>query len=394
MTDYASGHPPPSGTLAVAPLLPTYHPHPTVFFTGSGDELTDVEGRTHLDFYGGHCVCVTGHSHPLVVEAIERQAKELLFYSTAIQLPIREAAAEALAAFAPPPLESIFFCNSGAEANENALKVARLVTGRRRFVAFRGSFHGRTLLALSVTDAAALRRPYEDLLAPVEFLPFDDAEAFAAADLSDVAAVIVEPVQSMAGVRCAASPWLAGLRARTREAGTLLVFDEIQTGFGRLGVPFAANRYGVVPDLMTVAKGMASGVPMGALLMTAPVASRLVPGDLGSTFGGGPLACAALLATLSVIRSEGLMERARTGGERLRRGLEGTAVTAVHGEGLLLGLRVPGRAARLKAFLQDRRILVGGSADPDVLRLMPPLTVRDSSIDAFLEAAAAFTRES
>ena len=383
----------PAGTLAVAPLLPTYAPHPVVFYTGSGDELTDIEGRSHLDFYGGHCVCVTGHSHRAVVDAIARQAGELLFYSTAVQLPVREAAAEALVAFGPRGLDSVFFCNSGAEANENALKMARLATGRRRFVAFSGSFHGRTLLALSVSDAPRLRRPFEDLLAPVEFLPFGDAGALATADLRDVAAVIVEPIQSMAGVRSAAAPWLAALRERTRDAGALLVFDEIQTGLGRLGTPFAAQHYGVVPDVMTLAKGIASGVPMGAVLMTAAVAARLAPGDLGSTFGGGPLACAALLATLSVIRSENLMDRARACGERIRTGLAGTAVTAVHGLGLLLGLRVPGRAGTLKGYLQDKRILVGGSADLDVLRLMPPLTVRDSSIDALLEAIASFPSE-
>ncbi len=383
----------PPSTLAVAPLLPTYAPHPVVFYTGSGDELIDIEGRRHLDFYGGHCVCLTGHSHPAVVDAIAHQAGELLFYSTAVQLPVREAAAEALVAFGPRGLDSVFFCNSGAEANENALKIARLATGRRRFVAFSGSFHGRTLLALSVSDAPRLRRPFEDLLAPVEFLPFGDAEALAAADLRDVAAVIVEPIQSMAGVRAAAAPWLAALRARTRDAGALLVFDEIQTGLGRLGAPFAAQYYGVVPDIMTLAKGMASGVPMGAVLMSAAVAACLAPGDLGSTFGGGPLACAALLATLSVIRSENLMDRARACGERIRAGLAGTAVAAVHGHGLLLGLRVPGRAGTLKTYLQDKRILVGGSADPDVLRLMPPLTVRDSSIDALVEAIASFPNE-
>ncbi len=395
MTKYeqAADPAPPATTLATAPLLPTYAPHPVVFFTGSGDELTDIEGRRHLDFYGGHCVCVTGHSHPAVVEAITRQAGELVFYSTAVQLPVREAAAEALVEFAPRGLDTVFFCNSGAEANENALKIARLVTGRRRFVAFGGSFHGRTLLALSVTDSPRLRRPYEDLLAPVQFLPFGDAAALAREDLRDVAAVIVEPIQSMAGVREATSEWLTALRARTREAGALLVFDEIQTGLGRLGTPFAAQHYGVVPDLMTLAKGVASGVPMGAVLMSAKVAGHLAPGDLGSTFGGGPLACAALLATLSVIRSAGLMERARVCGERIRAGVAGTAVTAVHGRGLLLGLRVPGRAGELKTFLQDKRILVGGSADPDVLRLMPPLTVRDSSIDALIEAIASFAAE-
>ena len=374
-------------------LAATYPPFPVPFFAGRGDEMTDVDGRSYLDFYGGHCVCVTGHVHPAVVDALQRQARDLLFYSTAARLPVREAAAEALVAYAPAGLASAFFCNSGAEANENALKVARLVTGRRRFVAFEGSFHGRTLLALSVTDSPKLKKGFEDLLAPVDFLPFGEQAALDRIDLSDVAAVIVEPIQSMAGVRTADPAWFARLRARTAECGSLLVFDEIQTGLGRLGKPFAADLYGVAPDLMTLAKGLASGVPMAALLMSEAVVSRLSMGDLGSTFGGGPLACAALLATLDVIQHERLAGRAAAMSRRIRDGLAGTVVTAVHGEGLLLGLRVPGRAADLKRFLLDRRILVGGSNDPDVLRLMPPLTVRESSVDALVAAIKAFTIE-
>jgi acetylornithine/N-succinyldiaminopimelate aminotransferase len=375
---------------ALPALLPTYPPYPFPIVKGAGDRVFDEQGTAYLDFYGGHCVCSTGHSHPKVAQAIAAQAQELIFYSTAARIPVRDAAAEALLAFAPPSMASVFFCNSGAEANENALKMAALITGRGRFIAFRGSFHGRTLLALSATDEAKLRRGYEAFLAPVDFLPFGDAEALADADLTQAAAVILEPIQSMAGVKTADPAWLRAVRKACDASGALLVFDEVQTGFGRLGAPFAAQFFGVDPDLITLAKGIASGVPMGALLLSEAVARKLSMGDLGSTFGGGPLACAALLATLELIQEEGLAGRAARLGARIKLGVAGSVVTRVHGEGLLLGLRAPGVAKELKAHLQAHQILVGGSGDPEVLRLMPPLMVTDASVESLLSAIHAF----
>ncbi len=375
-------------------LLPTYPPFPFVLVRGEGDRVQDAAGQPWVDLYGGHCVCATGHSHPKVVAALAAQAQDLIFYSTAGDLPIRTAAAEALVAFVsqglPEPMASVFFCNSGAEANENALKVASLLTGRSRFAAFTGGWHGRSTLALSVTDDPKLRPAVQAFLAPVDFLPFGDLDALEAFDFGPVAALIVEPIQSMAGIRTTSPEFFARLRARTREAGCMLIFDEVQTGMGRLGTPTAAAFYGLTPDLLTQAKGLASGVPMGALLMTSSVADRLKQGDLGSTFGGGPLACAALLATLEVIQDEGLMARATQAKARIEAGLQGTVVSKVQGEGLLLGLRVPGGCTRLKAHLMDHRILVGGSGDPEVLRLMPPLNLSDEAIDALLNAVRGF----
>ena len=309
----------------------------------------------------------------------------------AARVPVRDAAAAALVRFSG--MDSVFFCNSGAEANENALKVAAQLTGRSRFVAFRGGFHGRTLLAASVTDDAKLHAGIEPLLADVTLLPFGEMTALARAELGDVAAVIVEPIQSMAGCRTAIQDWFECLREVTAKAGALLIFDEVQTGMGRLGTPFAVQRYGVRPDLVTAAKGIASGVPMGALLFDAAVARRLKAGDLGSTFGGAPLAAAALLATLEVIESEDLMANARAASETLRRGLQGTVVQRVHGEGLLLGLDCGAHAKALKQRLLEQRILVGGSNDPAVLRLMPPLNLSDASIAWFLDAVRAFSAE-
>ncbi|WP_026852702.1 aspartate aminotransferase family protein [Geothrix fermentans] len=371
----------------VPALLPTYAPYPFPLVKGEGDRVFDDRGQAWWDFYGGHCVCATGHSHPQVVKAIADQAASLLFYSAAAALPVRDEAAAKITAFSG--MDSVFFCNSGAEANENALKVALLLTGRKKLGAFEGGWHGRTTLALSVTDDPKITQPFADSLTPCLRLPFGDLAALEAADFSDVAGVILEPIQSMAGIKTAPKAWFEALRAKCDASGTLLIFDEIQTGMGRMGTPFASQFYGVRPDLMTSAKGLASGVPMGALLMTAAVASKLKGGDLGSTFGGGPLACAALLATVDVIESEGLMGRASEAAARLRKELKGSVVEGVQGEGLLLGLRTP-HAAALKKHLMAQHILLGGSGDPQVLRLMPPLSVSGAALDALIAAIHAF----
>ena len=377
----------------LAPLLPTYAPYPFLLVSGAGDRVFDDQGKAYLDFYGGHCVASTGHCHPAVAAAITDQARKLIFYSAAAQLPIRDQAAQTLVEFTGAGMASVFFCNSGAEANESALKIALKLTARKQLAAFHGAFHGRSLLALSVTDSPALRQDYEALLAPTQFLPFADAAALAAADFSGVAAVIVEPIQSMAGVKTATAEWFAALREKCTRAGTLLIFDEVQTGIGRLGAPFAAQFYGVAPDLITCAKGMASGVPMGGVLMSAAVASALKPGDLGSTFGGGPLACAALIATLKVIGDEKLMERAKVLAKSIRGALDGGVVREVRGEGLLLGLNAGAQAKTLKASLLNKCILVGGSDDPGVLRLMPPLTVSARAVEKLLDTIDAFQTE-
>jgi acetylornithine/N-succinyldiaminopimelate aminotransferase len=380
----------PSENSPVPALLPTYAPYPFPLLGGSGEQVSDDVARDYLDFYGGHCVVATGHSHPKVVAAVAEQAEALIFYSAAARLPVRDAAAQALVDFAPAHMASVFFCNSGAEANESALKLAAQLTGRARFTAFKGAFHGRTTLALSVTDSPALKKGLESLLATVDFLLFGDMRTLEAADFSKSAAVIVEPIQSMAGVSTASREWFAALAEKCRHEGALLIFDEVQTGMGRLGQPFAAQFYGIEPDFITLAKGIASGVPMGALLMTAHIARSLKSGDLGSTFGGGPLACAALLATLDVICTEGLMANAAAQAQRIRAGLKGSVVTEVRGEGLLLGLKACAHAASLKKRLQEQRILVGGSSDPEVLRLMPPLNVSAAAVDKLLAAIRDF----
>jgi acetylornithine/N-succinyldiaminopimelate aminotransferase len=378
----------------VSALVTTYPPFAFPLVRGKGDCVFDDQGRRYFDFYGGHCVCSTGQAHPSIAEAISRQANELLFYSSAADVPVRTEAAKRLIAFANSSgdtgLRSVFFCNSGSEANENALKIAAKITGRTRFVAFDGGWHGRGTLPLSVTDDPKISAPYSAFLAECTRLPWNDERAVEDFNFSETAAVILEPVQSMAGIRQASQSFLKKLRARTLEIGAFLILDEIQTGIGRLGAPFAAAKYGTHPEMITSAKGIASGVPMGAVLMTEQIAVQLKPGDLGTTFGGSPLACAALLATLDVIENERLMDRALAAEKQIRETLRGTRVSEILGAGLLLGLRVTTGATALKKHLQDSGILVGGSSDPEVLRLMPPLNVSDEAIAALANAIRAF----
>ena len=374
-------------------LLPTYAPFPFEMLRGVQDRIYAADGRVFWDYYGGHCVASTGHCHPDVVAALSEQAQSLLFYSTAGQLALREQTAEALIHYAAGSgLTSVFFCNSGAEANENALKVAHKLTGRPKILSFAGGWHGRSLACLAATDDAKITEPYRAWLPPSVRLPFNDSAALDALDWSGIAAVIVEPIQSLAGVRMADPAWLSHLAHTAKAHGSLLILDEIQTGVGRLGSAFAANHFAIEPDLLTSAKGLASGVPIGALLMRAEIAQQLKAGDLGSTFGAGPLACAAALATLKVIIAERLSERALYCEQRIREAC-GQLGIAVLGRGLLLGL-AHSQASELRAHLFSHHILVGASSDPNVLRLMPPLNLSDAALTALFAALALFPASS
>ncbi len=373
------------GAAAPATLVDTYAQLPLRLVSGRGARVRTDDGRELWDLYGGHAVALLGHSHAGVTAALSAQARLLTFYSNVVPLDVRDAAAAALSEFAPHPLKHVYFCNSGAEANENALKLALRQSGRRALAALDGAFHGRTLLALAATDRPALRAGVEHVLCPVTRLAPND-EAGLARLGADVAAVIVEPIQSMAGVIELSGGYLRALRARCDEVGAALIFDEVQTGMGRLGRPFAAGRFDVLPDMLTVAKGMANGVPMGAVLLSGRIAARVGAGELGTTFGGGPLACAALLAVLDALRREPCMENAARLGRFAHECLRGRLVSEVRGSGCLLGLRV-GRAAReVAAELLERGFLVGTSGAPDVIRLLPPLNTPLAAFEGLREA--------
>jgi acetylornithine/succinyldiaminopimelate/putrescine aminotransferase len=369
----------------VPALLPVYPPMPVRPVSGHGSWLVDEEGDEWLDAYGGHAVASTGHSHPEVVRAIADQAARLLFYSTAVPLPQREELAEKLAELCPEPLGRVFLCNSGAEANENALHLARRLTGRQTIVTVRGGWHGRTAATLACTDGpryeAAARRAGMPLSRKV---PFDDVAALEAAVDETVAAVLVEPVQGFAGARECSPEFLAAARRVCDDRGAVLLFDEVQCGVGRCGAFAAAEAVGVTPDALTFAKGLAGGLPIGAVVATPALTELLAVGDLGSTFGGGPVPCAAALANIAVIEREGLIANAVAVGECLTRGARSLGVRKVSGRGLLLGLHVGRSATEVQKALFAHRILTGTATDPQVLRLLPPLSFSAHEADLLL----------
>ncbi|HEU4648020.1 MAG TPA: aminotransferase class III-fold pyridoxal phosphate-dependent enzyme [Gemmatimonadales bacterium] len=366
-------------------LLPVYAQMPLRPVRGRGSWLIDEQGHEWLDAYGGHAVAATGHSHPDVVRAIAEQAATLLFYSTVLPHPNRERLAEMLAERVPAPLGRVFFCNSGAEANENALALARKHTGRQAVVSLRGGWHGRTVATLAVTDGAKYEEGARRAGIPLSRkVAVGDIAGLEAAVDDTVAAIILEPVQGMAGARDCPSDFLAAARRVCDERGALLIFDEVQCGVGRCGAFTAAESYGVVPDLLTLAKGLGSGLPIGAVITTAEIGDRLAVGDLGSTFGGGPVPCAAAIATLEVIEREDLVTNAAEVGAYIAESALAAGVPAAQGRGLLIGLKLGRPAVPVQRALFERRILTGTASDPEVLRLMPPLTFRRDEADMLL----------
>jgi len=372
-------------------LLGVYDQVPFTPVRGEGVWLWDACDRRVLDLWGGHAVALLGHAHPRLLAALDSQAGALLFQSNALPLAIRDLAAARLAAFAPPGLSRVFFVNSGAEANENALLLAFRSTGRKRVVALEGAFHGRTAAAAAVSWGKHRhgfpRPPFE-----VTFVARGDRDALEAALLgdggSDVAAFIVEPIQGVAGAFELGRDYLLAARELTHRAGARLIFDEVQCGMGRTGQPFAAQLYGVTPDVLTVAKGIAGGFPAAAVLATDEMCAGVGVGDLGSTFGGGPLAAAMIVATLAAIEQEGLLAHVRSTSTYLRETCIVGPVVAAQGEGLLVGLRTAPPAKQVMKALLERDILTGTSADPHVLRLLPPLTLQREHVDQLRAALA------
>lgn len=367
--------------------LPTYTRWPISIARGQGSTVWDEGGKAYLDLYGGHAVASTGHAHPEVVRAIADQAATLLFYSNVVALDVRTRAADAIARLAPSPLSKVFFVNSGTEANENAMRLARRATGREDVLSFDGGFHGRTADAISAAGLPKYRELGRPNVPGHRLAPFGDLAAAHARMDEGVAAVLLEPIQSLAGVFTGSEVYLRGLRALCDRFGAKLIYDEVQTGFGRTGTFFFAGRHGVVPDLVTLAKGIASGVPCGAVLVSDDIAAGVKPEEYGTTFGGGPLACAAAEATIRVIEKEDLLGNVRRGSERLRAGLTAmSGVKEVRGEGFLLGIVLDRPGKPVREALMARGVLVGGSDLPDTLRLLPPLVLTAAEIDVFLAA--------
>jgi acetylornithine aminotransferase len=368
-------------------MMPTYAVPPLTLVRGEGAQVWDDQGRSYVDLVAGIAVNVLGHAHPAVVEAVTRQVATLGHTSNLVANEPSLRLAERLLSLAGRD-GRVFFANSGAEANEAAVKLSRR-TGRTSVLATEGGFHGRTMGALALTGQKAKRAPFEPLPDGVAFVPYGDPGVLASAVGSWTAAVFLEPVQGEAGVVTPPPGYLTTAREVTRRHGALLVLDEVQTGIGRTGRWFAAQHDGVEPDVVTLAKGLGGGLPIGACVAFGDAAGLLEPGQHGSTFGGNPVACAAALAVLETIERDGLLERATSLGARLRAGIEGLdhpLVASTRGLGLMLAFTLTGACApAVEQAARDRGFLVN-AVGPDVVRLVPPLVLTDAQADTFLDA--------
>ena len=360
------------------PLFPVYPLFDIDIVKGRGCRVWDAEGQEYLDLYGGHAVISIGHCHPHYVERVGQQLQTLGFYSNSVVNRLQEQLAERLGRLSGYPDYQLFLINSGAEANENALKLASFVTGRSRVLAAQKAFHGRTSLAVEATDNPRIVAPINDA-GHVTFLPLNDLAAFEA-ELAkgDVAAVIVECIQGVGGIRMATAEFMQGLRRACDAHGALLVCDEIQCGYGRSGRFFAHQHLGVRPDLVTWAKGIANGFPMGAVLIAPHIQASY--GMLGTTFGGNHLACAAALAVLDVMEEERLVENAARTGDYLLSELkawqqENPHITDVRGCGLMIGVEFDAPIKEFRQRLVKEQHVFTGAASTNILRLLPPLTL-------------------
>lgn len=370
-----------------AVMLQVYGQLPFVPAQATGCDLVTTSGQRILDFWGGHAVAALGHGHPRLVQAICEQARQLIFQSNAVALDVRAAAAEQLVGIAPKNLSRVFFVNSGAEANENALRMACLATGRQKILALTHGFHGRTAAAGAVTwNSADSWYGFPNTPFAVDFIPRNDVAAAESMIDESVAAVIFEPVQGVAGAFDLSADFVAALREGTSRTGALLISDEVQCGMGRSGHYFAIEACRAEPDLLTTAKGLGGGIPCGALLCSESVSKTVGLGSLGSTFGGGPVAAAAIIAVIETIKAEDLLANVRRREAEIREHCVTGPVRSVQGMGLLLGLVCDRPAAEIRDALLQRDILTGTSADPSVLRLLPPLVLQPEHVRRLAKA--------
>jgi len=366
-----------------------YGKQPIVLVRGEGARIWDADGTEYIDCIGGHGAANMGHAHPAVVAAVKAQAERLFLAPNGFYNDKRAELLAELVRVAPPGLSRAFLCNSGTEAVEAALKIARLYTERTKIISTMRGFHGRSMGALATTWRKEYREPFEPLIPDVSFVPYDRLERMAKAIDDTTAAVIVEVVQGEGGVIPGSADFLTGVQALCKERGALFIVDEIQTGFGRTGRLFASEHYGLRPDLMTVAKSMAGGVPMGATLIAEHIGA--LPGHVhGSTFGGNPLACAAALATIHAMGEEHLPERAAELGARLLeafRALDAPVIREVRGLGLMIGIELRERSGAYLAALAEQGVLAL-PAGATVMRFLPPLVISEADIETVIEKVA------
>jgi len=366
-------------------LFNVYSLFPINIVKGLGQRVWDDKGQEYLDLYGGHAVISIGHAHPKYVEALSRQAATLGFYSNSVINRLQEQVAERMGIISGYGDYSLFMVNSGAEANENAFKLASFHTGRSRILSLKKAFHGRTSLAVEATDNPKIIAPVNDS-GHVTYLPWNDLEA-ARNELSknDVAALIIEGIQGVGGIRVPSDEYMQGLREACTAHGTVLILDEIQSGYGRSGRFFAHQYSGIRPDLITVAKGIANGFPCGALLIS-PMFEPVL-GQLGTTFGGNHLACAAALAVMDVIEQENLVENAASVGSYLLEQLSSIPGPAeVRGRGLMIGIEFDEPVKEIRQRLLFEKHIFTGVSSNNVIRLLPPLCITGQDADRFLES--------
>jgi acetylornithine/succinyldiaminopimelate/putrescine aminotransferase len=374
-------------------LAPVFAQFPLEVASAQGVYLHTPDGRKVLDLYGGHAVAALGYNHPRWVEALTKQARNLCFQSNAVPLDVRQRAATKLANFCGLGLDTVFFVNSGAEANENALKLAFKMTGGAEVIAVEGSFHGRTAAAGAVTWGAEAKwygfpqKPFD-----VKFIKPSDIGKLGTLIGDNTAAVIVEPVQGVAGAVALPKDFLAALRFRCSENGSVLIFDEVQCGVGRTGYPFAANMHGITPDIITTAKALGAGFPVSAVMVSDMIAPYMKLDSLGTTFGGGPMACAIVEAVLDTIESEKLLDNVRARSAEIREKCIVGPVTGTQGAGLLLGLRTTRPAKDIQAELLKLDILTGTSGDPHVVRILAPFVLASEHVDQLAAALAKLPR--
>jgi LysW-gamma-L-lysine/LysW-L-ornithine aminotransferase len=361
-------------------MVPLYQTFPLEVVRGSGALLYDQAGREYVDLSGGYGVAIVGHANPRVADAIAEQARKLITCHASLYNDSRERYIALLVKYLPSALSRVFFGNSGAEANEAAIKFARKATGRPNIVAFTGSFHGKTLGALSATWNQKYRKPFEPLVQGVRFSPYGNlAKAKEVIDNS-VAAVLVEPIQGESGIHVPPDDFLPGLRDVTKAKGSVLIFDEVQSGFGRTGKLWACENWEVIPDILTASKGIAGGFPFSVTATTEAISSVMKPGEHTSTFGGNPLACAAAYAALDFLISENILKKASDDGEFFRAKLETlrlkhpSIVREVRGKGLMVGveLKIPVKDVIMKGFDHNLVLLYSGL---NILRFLPPLVI-------------------
>jgi len=370
-------------------LAPVFAQYPLEVVSAEGVWLRNKIGERILDMYGGHAVASLGYGHPGWTEALTKQAQSCNFQTNAVPMAVRVRAAERLVRFSKLDFTTVFFVNSGAEANENAMKLAFRMTGRAHIAAVEGAFHGRTAAAGAVTWGAAQkwysfpRTPFD-----VSFMPRGAVDAIKQHVTDKTAAVIVEPVQGLAGAVDLGKPYLEALRRRCDEVGAVLIFDEVQCGVGRTGYPFAANMYGVMPDMITTAKALGNGFPCAAMLANAKVSATMKLDLLGTTFGAGPMACAVMEAVIEAIESEHLLENVRRVGDYIRSTCIVGPITGHQGAGFLTGLRTTRPAKEIQAELLECGILCGTASDPNILRLLPAFILKEENVDMLADALA------